>query len=113
MPIVFNARDVARLAGGKFLDDLKHCLRRSPLREQVRAAPVFRNKPEDVEVTQRLARRSRNFFHVTKAPLAVDERAFLLAPTGGGQNQVRALGRVGGREHVLHDEEFEFVEDGV
>ena len=57
-----------------------------------------------------LAGRARHFLDVTEAPLAIDERALLLAPAGGGQNQMRAFRRVGGREHVLHHEKFQFVE---
>ena len=52
----------------------------------------------------------RDFFYVTEAALAVDECAFLLAPAGGGQNEMGFLRRVGRREHVLHDEEFQLVE---
>src|SRR5439155_9580021 len=107
MAVVFDARDVARLAVGKFFQDLKHGLRRSPLAEHPGAAPVFGHEPKDAEVAQRLARGVRNFFYVTEAALAVDERAFLLAPAGGGQNQVSFLLRLGRRESGLAAEEFQ------
>src|SRR2546425_5902248 len=51
--------------------------------------------------------RSRNFLRETDAAFGVDERPFLLAPARRRENQMRLLRCVGGRVHVLHDEEFE------
>ena len=113
MPVVFDARDVARPAGAQALENLEYGLRRSPLAEQTIAAPVVRDEAEDVEIGQRLAGGARHFLHHAEAPLAVDERAFLFAPAGGGQDEVRVLSGLGRREEVLHDEEFETGEDFV
>ena len=62
---------------------------------------------EDVEVGERLAGRARDLLDQADAALGVDERAFLFAPAGGGQHEVRELRGLGRRVHVLHDEEVE------
>ena len=75
---------------------LEHRLGRCPAREQLAAAPVLGDEPEDVEVGERLARRARDLLDQADAPLGVDERAFLLAPAGGGQHEVGELRGLGG-----------------
>ena len=60
-----------------------------------------------VKVGQRLPRRARDLLDQPDPPLGVDERALLLAPAGGRQHQVGTLRRLGGRVHVLHDQEIE------
>src|SRR5438128_12274325 len=62
---------------------------------------------EDVEVAQGKPRGAGNLFHQADAALAVDEGAFLFAPAGSRQNQVRPLRSLRGGEHFLHDEELQ------
>ena len=84
--ITANAGDVARLSGGKTLENLKDRLGRVPPGEHLATTPVMRDKPEYVEVAQRLTRRARDLFHQANPPLAVDKRTFLFAPAGGRQD---------------------------
>ena len=51
----------------------------------------------------------RHFLDQADAALGIDEGAFLFAPARGGQDEVRALRRLRGVIHVLHDEEIELL----
>ncbi len=64
-----------------------------------------------MEIGQGMARRAADLLDQPDPPLRVDERAFLLPPAGGRQQQVGELGRLGRVVHVLHDQEIEPAED--
>jgi exodeoxyribonuclease-1 len=74
--------------------------------EHLSAAPVFRDQPEDIEVTQRLPRCDRNFFHHSKTTFAVNKCSFLFAPGSGGQHNVCVNRRFRIVKHVLHDQQI-------
>lgn len=109
--VVADAGEVARLAGGKFFQNLEGGLGRRPRAEAIAAAPGFGDEFEDGEVAQGLAGGAGDFFGDGEAALAVDENAVLLAPAGGGEDEVGELGGLGRRIHVLHDEKLEFGEE--
>ena len=64
-----------------------------------------------MKIRERLAGRAAHFLDEADAAFGIDQRAFLLAPAGGGQHKIRALRGFGRRIHVLHDEEIELLQD--
>jgi hypothetical protein len=65
------------------------------------------DQSKDREIRQGLPRRSRHLLHASNAPLRIDKRPLLLAPSRSRQKEIRAPSRFRVREHVLNDQELE------
>src|SRR4030095_6931380 len=60
-----------------------------------------------MEGTQRMAGSMPNLTDDPESPLRIDKGAILFAPPGGWKKEVSQARGLGGRIHVLHDEELD------
>lgn len=107
--IAFNSADIAGLAFTELLHDLEGGFGVGPLFEHGAAAPSVGEELDDAKVREGLAGGVADLLESADAALGIDEGALLLAPCGGGEEEVGGLCGFGGVIHVLHHEEVELL----
>ena len=66
-----------------------------------------------MEIGKCLPRRASHFLDESDSALGVDQSAFLFAPARRRKVEIRSLCGLGGRIHVLHNEEIELVDEVI
>ena len=111
--IVADASDIVGHPFRNCFQGLKDSFGRSPPCKHPLTSPIVRDQLANMEIGKCPPRRASHFLDESDSALGVDQGAFLFAPARCRKVEVRSLCGLGGRIHVLHNEEIEFVDEVV